>query len=280
MGLTKIALILLWPTITLYALSSILFIVAVFFKKDKLTSVATWLTALGLFLHGTAILLRWIETEHGPYLGTFEIATSYSFLGIFLFLILCFKNKELRFLGVVAMPLSFLLIGYGLMASKEVRALPETFRNYWLVIHINFAKLAYGSCFISAVLGANYLLKARVEKKLQLHKSILSRISSLEALDELSYRFAGAGFVFITIMIAAGAVWANYVWGNYWSWDPVETWSLISWLVYCIYIHLRINRRWHGEKAAWLSIGAFAVLLITLLGVGLVYTTVHSTYMR
>lgn len=104
----------------------------------------------------------------------------------------------------------------------------------------------------------------------------LNRLSLAESLDNLSYRMIGLGFPLLTIGIIAGAVWANEAWGAPWSWDPKETWALITWLVFAAYLHARITRGWQGRRPAYLATGGFFVVWVCYLGVNLLGKGLHS----
>jgi cytochrome c-type biogenesis protein CcsB len=102
------------------------------------------------------------------------------------------------------------------------------------------------------------------------------RLNLAETLDNISYRIIGLGFPLLTIGIIAGGVWANEAWGSYWSWDPKETWALITWLVFAAYLHSRITRGWQGRKPAILAAAGFIVVWICYLGVNLLGKGLHS----
>jgi cytochrome c-type biogenesis protein CcsB len=102
------------------------------------------------------------------------------------------------------------------------------------------------------------------------------RLSLADTLDNISYRIIGLGFPLLTIGIIAGAVWANEAWGSYWSWDPKETWALITWLVFAAYLHARITRGWQGRRPAILASTGFIVVWICYLGVNLLGKGLHS----
>ena len=99
---------------------------------------------------------------------------------------------------------------------------------------------------------------------------------SKEVLDTINYKSVTLGFVLLTGGIITGAIWANFAWGTYWSWDPKETWSLITWLVYAIYLHARLMRGWQGRKIAWISIVGFLAVLFTYWGVNFLLSGLHS----
>ena len=102
------------------------------------------------------------------------------------------------------------------------------------------------------------------------------RLTLADTLDNVSYRMIGLGFPLLTIGIIAGAVWANEAWGSYWSWDPKETWALITWLVFAAYLHARITRGWQGRRPAILAASGFLVVWICYLGVNLLGKGLHS----
>lgn len=263
-----------WLAVTGYSLSAVAFIYSLVFKK-RTFKAGMVLAAAGFLFHTAALGLRWYNTGHGPYMRVYEVYSSDVWIAVLIYLVIQFAKPKLRIFGLFVMPSAVLLIGMAIMASKEIRQLPETFRTFWLILHIFFAKIAYGSLLIAAVAGVLYLLKARYDTR---NLEWLNKIPKLDYLDELNYKFTGFGFFNLTVMIAAGSIWANQAWGSYWSWDPVETWSLITWFIYAIYLHLRRMHGWKGAKAAWFSVTAFAVLVFTLLGVGLIYISNHSPY--
>lgn len=266
-----------WVSVALYALSACCFVYGFVFKKDNALKWGVITAIVGMAPHTVALGFRWYDTGHGPYLKKYEVYSSLVWMGLFMFLLLQWRKPMLRTLGIIILPVSFLMIGRAVLSSSEIKPLPETFHTFWLFVHIFFAKIAYGACLIGTALAGIFLT---TEKKRCFTADWLNRLPEPDIIDELSYRFIGFGFIMIGVMIAAGAVWANEAWGSYWSWDPVETWSLISWVIYGIYLHLRRMHGWKGVKAAWFSILAFAVLLFTMFGIGLVYITHHSPYMN
>ncbi|MHB1418944.1 MAG: c-type cytochrome biogenesis protein CcsB [Bacillota bacterium] len=271
------AIVLLWITVGVYAASSVAFAFNMAFHKEKAFIPASWLAVVGLVTHTVAIGLRWVEAGHGPYMRIYEVYSSDVWILVVMYLLVQWWRPVLRAAGVIVMPVCFLFIGMAVMASPEIRELPVTFTTYWLIVHILFAKLAYGGALIGTALAVLYLLKKRKTETDRL-TTFYQRLPSLGMLDELSYAFIGFGFIMLGIMIVAGSIWANNAWGRYWGWDAVETWSLVSWLFYGIYLHLRFTYKWQGSKAAWFSVIAMGVLLFALFGIGLVYNSFHSPY--
>jgi ABC-type transport system involved in cytochrome c biogenesis permease subunit len=144
------------------------------------------------------------------------------------------------------------------------------FQSPWLVVHVIFAWLAFGCYAIST--GAAVLLLMR-ERLLSWKPSI--SIPDIEALDLVSYRFITLGFINHAVMLVSGAIWAKKLWGHYWSWDALETWSLISFLFYAFYLHARAFLKWKTSRAAWLTVAGLIVLAISFWGVDLFSPSPH-----
>lgn len=267
--------ILFWLAISFYVAASILYVLSLkFSQKNKFIMQGRLAVIIGLIPHTIAILLRWFQTGHGPYAQLYEVAASDTWISIIVFLIICWRYKKLEQIGAIVMPVSFLLLGLGVMGSKEITTIPVTFKTYWLIVHIIFAKFAYGSALAGGGCAVFYLLKAKG------YGGWLERLPGLEKLDELSYKLLAVGYIFNTIMIAAGSIWAKNAWGSYWSWDPIETWSLISWLVYGLYLHLRRTYGWKGSRACWLAIFTLAVMVFAIFGIAYIYPSIHEVYLN
>lgn len=271
--LLRTELIFFWITVIFYAASFCLLTAAAVFERPQWPRGGVVLAIVGLVTHSVAITLRWIAVGHGPYINLYEIASSETWFAVAAYLLLYRKYPNLYLVGSFIMPISFLLIGFGMFGTKQANPIPDTFYTFWLIVHIMFAKLTYGSCLVAAGIGGIYLVKEKWPEK-------LVNLPDLAKLDLLGYRFIAFGFIMAAVMIFAGSIWANEAWGRYWGWDPIETWSLISWLVYAIYLHRRVTGRWEGRKAAWMAIGAVFVLIFALFGVNFVYQSVHSGYMK
>ena len=139
-------------------------------------------------------------------------------------------------------------------------------KSSWLGIHVFFAWLAFGAFALAMGTGIIYLLKDRDSRREQ-KNPVFERFPSLARLDELMFRYVLFGFITHAVMIASGAIWARDLWGAYWSWDPVETWSLITWLLYGVAIHLRVTLGWKGRRLAWVVALAIVAVIITFFGV-------------
>jgi cytochrome c-type biogenesis protein CcsB len=271
-----VEILLMWATVTAYAAASALFIFSFIFKKDVLSKIALGVTCAGMIPHVAAIAGRWVRVGHGPYIGFYEVVSGLALAGVIVFVGLVLYVKPLRALGVVLMPVAFLALGGAMLASKGEVAVTPTLASYWLAVHIAFAKLTYGSFITAAGLAIVHMLRLRGREARG--DGFLAKLTP-ESLDDLTAKFVSAGFIFLGIMIAAGAVWANEAWGRYWAWDPIETWSLISWLVYAVVMHLRFTMGWTGKRFAWITIAALPILLFAMVGVVIVYKSIHGAYL-
>ncbi len=260
-------------TVILYALSSLLYIGSFSFKKDRIAEGASFLLTVGLLTHTVTLIARIASSGHIPVVGNFENTLTGSWF-IVLFTIMVTKRWGLRFIGISTVPFCLLMLGYGWMRGTDVEPLTSTYQIVWLYIHVFFAWCAYGSYTVAFGVAVLYLLK---EKKVsEGKKNFLQGMPSLDLLDELMFRYTIFGFIAEAIMIAAGSIWASRLWGHYWGWDPVETWSLLSWLVYGNLIHLRLVFHWKGSKIAWYLIFAIIAVIVSFWGVNIVMESVHN----
>jgi cytochrome c-type biogenesis protein CcsB len=200
--------------------------------------------------------------------------SSLVWVALVMFLLFSWRVPKLKGVGFVVLPCCFLMMTAGLFSEPGIKELPPTFRSVWLIIHIGFTKLAVGAILIALGSAMLYLLKRTEGSK----NGFYERLPSLDALDAYSYKFAGLGFVFWTVMVASGSLWAHQSWGRYWGWDPIETWSLITWLFFGVYLHLRRFFGWQGKRAAWFIVVVFISSILTLFVIPFVMETVHSEY--
>lgn len=265
----------MWAAVTLYAAGAALFIISVVFRSPRLGDVAMLATALGVVAHVVGIGGRWVRVGHGPYLGMYEIVSTYALFSVLALLIAVRKVRAVRPIAVAVMPIVFLMLAGAMLASKDGVPITGTLASWWLVVHVAFAKLATGSIVTAFAFSAVYLLRLR--------EGMAERFSKMprqEVLDDLAFRFVAVGFIFLGIMIAAGAIWANESWGRYWSWDPIETWSLVTWLLYAAILHARLTLGWRDKRFAWAVALALPFALFAFLGVPIVYDSIHAFYLK
>jgi cytochrome c-type biogenesis protein CcsB len=274
---TEIAL--MWTAVIIYAVSSVLFIAGTVFARKRLLSFALVVATTGLVVQTVAFGIRWARVGHAPYLGFYEVVSAYAWATVAVVVLIGWLRPQLRPLGMVLMPLSLLALGVSMFADKTGEAASGALASWWLTVHVLFAKLSYSSFIVAFALAVVFLLRSG-EDGGGIAKAVLDRLPSQDVVDDLSYRFAAVGLVFLSVMIAAGAIWANEAWGRYWAWDPIETWSLVTWLVYALYLHLRLTLGWRGRRSAWVLVAALPLVAFSFVVVPVVYDSIHGAYIR
>ncbi|KLU66856.1 cytochrome c biogenesis protein CcsA [Desulfosporosinus acididurans] len=264
-----------------YILCMILYWVWIGLKKDLIGTLATSVACLGLIANTAAIIIRMVISGHPPLSNGYEFLMTFVWGIMAVYLYIEFRYK-LRSLGAFVMPIPVMLLMFIIMSmgpeERVAQAIPPALKSQWLTFHVVTAMLAYGAFAISFGLGVMYLLKLKEEGKGWEAKpqGIIARFPDLETLDELSYKVVGFAFPLLSLCIITGAIWANYAWGTYWSWDPKETWSLITWIIYAAYLHARLMYGWKGKRAAWMAVLGFAAVLFTFFGVNYFLPGLHS----
>ncbi len=265
--------VLFWTAVVLYGVSAFSYIFALIAKHDKIFSLGLYTAAAGFVPHVLVIALRWMETGISPFIAISESIIFGIFCAVLIFLILEFANKKVRPLGVLIMPVAFVLLGWaGTMMKAAATQLVPALQSGWIWVHIIGAATGFGAVLTAAGLGLMYLLREN-------HSGgIYEKFPQAPALDNLAYRFVAGGFIMYGLMIISGAFWANQVKGNYWNWDPVEVWSLISWLIYGIYLHLRITFGWRGKRLAWYALIAMFAMIVSYWGIPFTVETFHQGF--
>jgi cytochrome c-type biogenesis protein CcsB len=234
--------------------------------------LATFVTLAGILGQSLAIVLRWIESYdlgigHAPLSNLYESLIFFAWTIVFLYLLIEWRTKN-RSLGVFATPLAFLAMAYASYSptiSSRIQPLVPALKSNWLIAHVLTCFFGYAAFALAFALSLMYLLKKK--GKPEGSNFFIRIIPESSILDDMNYQMVVIGFLLLTLGIITGSVWAHSAWGSYWSWDPKETWSLITWLVYAALLHSRMVRGWRGNKLALLSIIGFSCVLFTYFGV-------------
>jgi len=232
----------------------------------ELGGYGTTLAALGFAFLTLSLISRAIATGHGPFANMYEfsIAFAWGIVGVYLY----FEQRYgTRALGAFAMPFALFFLWYASTVPANIQPLvPALQNNLLLTIHVAIAILAYGTFAISCGSALLYLYQTDNQ---------VAWLPDAALLDEIGYRAVVIGFPAMALVIILGAVWADVAWGSYWSWDPKETASLITWLIYGGYLHARTMRGWRGRRCAMLLILGFVATLFTYFG-NLFFNGLHS----
>ncbi|WP_371374200.1 cytochrome c biogenesis protein CcsA [Thalassotalea aquiviva] len=259
----------LWAALLLYIISgSVAIITTVVWRK--LPQIILFLTSLGFVIHTIAIGLRWYRLEHGPFITMFEILSSNIWSLTLIWLITYIKIPHIRFALVIAQPVLFMMMGWMLISETQDPMFPSTYQTIWLYIHVLFGKVFLGLFYIAFALSCFILLR-----KFKSCRRWFKRLPANENMALLAFRFIAVGMIFDTLMLIAGAIWAQDAWGRYWAWDPLETWSFITWLLVAMLLHARVTWKISPQVSSVLVIIVFIVAFVTFFGVPFMATAPH-----
>ncbi len=254
-----------------YLAAMVMYFIFFAMKNEKMSQYGGWVITAGFVLHTVALIVRGIGAGRIPLTNQYEFATSFAW-GICLCFLIFEKKYHFQALGTFVTPVIFLIIGYAAMQSREVRELMPALRSNWLAIHVSTAIISYGAFGVAFAVSLMFLMR----RSMKGHEFWEKHIPEEERLDLISYRAVSLGFLFLSFVIVSGAIWAERAWGSYWSWDPKETWSLITWIIYALYLHLRLSRGWKGKQAAIFAVVGFVCVLFTYIGVNMLIPSIHS----
>ena len=249
-----------------YAVSVILEFSGTAFRKKGLLRAA-WIAFLAAFaLHSVFLVARGVAAKRLPLSNQFEFANGFAW-GVALFTVAVCTRLQTDWLKVAAMPAALLIMTYAALQPMEIRDLMPALRSAWFGVHIGSAVLSYAAFVIAGCIGARYLILSKKEGDNQ---------KALDQMDFLSYRLVSFGFLFLTVVILSGAIWAEQAWSAFWTWDPKEVWALITWIIYAVYLHLRLRGKKKGRQMAWYLVIAVFVVFFTFAGVNTLLHGMHT----
>jgi cytochrome c-type biogenesis protein CcsB len=267
-------------SMAIYLLSFLGYLAFAVSQNKRLGTSTTFLLTIGLILHSGGLVSRWMETHqtgygYVPLSNMYESLIFFSWTIVLVYLILEFKYRQ-KIIGVFVTPFAFLAIALTSIIpgiDSKITPLVPALQSNWLTIHVTTCFFGYASFAVSFGISILYLIR---DKKGVQKEKVSRWLPSTPILDEINYKSIVIGFPMLTLGIVTGAAWANYAWGSYWSWDPKETWSLITWFIYAAFLHARFTRDWRGRKTAILSIFGFTAVLFTYFGVNYLISGLHS----
>lgn len=264
---------LLWVMLAAYVGAFVVYGMGFWSRSKKMQQVATKVVYIGLFVNAAALVLRSMLIGGLPLNNGFEFGLCFVFVAALAYVIIE-KRFSIGGIGLFVMPILVALGCWLVSVDLTIEPVMPALRSYWLAVHVSAAVISYGAFAVSFAVSIAYLLKEKSGDDGQ--SRLAQSLPSLKILDEITYKLIFVGLPFLTIMLVTGAVWAEYAWGAFWSWDPKETWALITWLVYAIYLHTRFMRGFKGKRAAWLSVLGFAAVIFTFFGVSYLLPGMHS----
>ena len=275
-------------------------------QKNKFSQIGRISSFCANILLFFILCSRWIVAGYFPLSNLYEslLFLTWSLLTLYLYVEL---KTNSNLIGAVLLPVTLFIIGFAnLTLSADMQKsspLVPALQSNWLMMHVSMMILSYATLIIGSLLCLLFLVISKAQdinlkiidksftsvynKIIDYYEDKITSIPSTEilefgkvkllhSLDNWSYRIIGLGFPFLTIGIISGGVWANEAWGSYWSWDPKETWALITWIIFATYLHSRITNGWEGKKTAIIGSIGFFVIWICYLGVNFLGKGLHS----
>lgn len=272
--------ILLGITTFAYLLCALLYLSGVIFRRRTIMFWGSVNGAAALAIQMAGMGLRWWESYqigygHAPLSNLYESLVFAAWAIMLIYLVMEYRTKQ-RSLGVFPAVFAFLAMAYASFSTgvnSKIQPLLPALKSNWLIAHVVTCFIGYAAFAVS--FGISILFIAR-ESRHETSGNALTLLPNLRQLDELNYQMVLFGFLWLSLGIITGSVWADLAWGSYWSWDPKETWSLITWLIYAALLHARNMKGWRGSRVAWMSIIGFGCVLFTYFGVNFLLGGLHS----
>ncbi len=258
--------ILFFGGLVLYFVSVVAHFLALAFRSDKIERLSWGVFYAAIALNGAYIAARGVVAGRLPLANQFEFATAFAWMIGLMAILLHIRTRE-PWLGALTSAAAFLILSFAALQPRTVSELMPALRSGWFAFHIGSAVLSYSGFMIAACVSLRYLMLAGREE---------TEPERLERLDYLSYRMIAFGFLMLTVTILTGCIWAEQAWSAFWTWDPKETWALITWLIYAAYLHLRLNRKWQGRRTAIYALAGIVCVLFTFIGVNVLFAGLHS----
>ncbi len=267
-----------------YLLSSALYVGLLLFRGRGIVGrIATGITLLFFLVQTAGIGLRWYESYqlgigHAPLTNMYESLVFFAWTITIFYLVMEYKFKT-QVIGAFAMPFACIAMAYASLAkgiNQQITPLIPALQSNWLIAHVVTCFIGYGAFALAGGLGLMYLLKDSGRAGTAQPVDSTSALPDLAVIDDITHKTIVFGFLWLTAGIITGAIWANEAWGTYWSWDPKETWSLITWFLYASTLHARFTRGWQGRRIAWLAMLGFISVFFTYFGVNYLLSGLHS----
>jgi cytochrome c-type biogenesis protein CcsB len=248
-------------TIALYTLGLLHSLFGFCQKRQIFVQIAMGMVGCGFAFHTLSLVLLSVQRHHFPITNLPESLCFFAWCISLIFIIANLRYR-IHALGAFILPLVSLLTIVSQVIWEEHRAIPAPLNSAWVHFHVTMAFLAYAAFFLTFISGVLYLIQEK-ELKEKRFRFLYFHLPSLQVCDEILRRSLFAGFLAMSLTIISGAIWAQQAWGHFWSWDPKETASLVTWAIYLILVNYRLSSKWRGRSAAYISIIGFASTLVT-----------------
>ena len=265
-----------------YLLAAAFYLGLFVFKIERVGLIGMFLALGGVGVQTAALGLRWYESYrlgigHAPLTNMYESLVFFAWCTTLFYLALEFRFKT-RVMGAFVMPCVAVAMAYASFSDRiddQISPLIPALQSNWLIAHVVTCFIGYGAFAVAGGLGLMYLLRQSAENSAK-PSSLAGSLPELRMIDDLTHKTIVFGFMWLSAGIITGAVWANEAWGTYWSWDPKETWSIITWFLYASTLHARFTRGWRGRRIAWMALAGFFAVFFTYFGVNFFLSGLHS----
>jgi ABC-type transport system involved in cytochrome c biogenesis permease subunit len=263
-------LITLWASLVLYVIAGCVAIVGAVLRRrpERAFQALAW---SGFALQTLAIGMRWERLGHGPFITMHEILASNVWSLMLIFLLVYWRIRAIRPSAAVVMPIFFVMLGWLFLSDPRDGMLPSTYHTVWLYIHVAFAKIFFGSVLVAVGLAGVVLLR-----RFSSGWITFAAMPQDGPLDELAHRFLLLALIFDSLMLVSGAIWAQDAWGRYWSWDPLETWSFLTWLSLVLAVHVRVTWKPRPVVGSVMVVAVFLFGFLTFFGVPFISEAPHK----
>lgn len=267
----------------IYLLATFFYVAYAIFRHKLAGDAGLIALIAGLLANGAGIGVRWLETHqqgigYVPLSNMYESLVFFAFCIAVLYIFIEFAYK-IKIIGTYIVPFTFLTMAYASYSTefgKEIKPLLPALQSNWLAAHVITCFIGYAAFAIACGMAIFYLYKNALSNRENAQQEATSSKQLLKTIDAINYKMVAFGFIWLTAGIVTGAIWANSAWGTYWSWDPKETWSLITWFVYALALHARYTRGWDGFKMSIVSLVGFVSVIFTYYGVNFLLSGLHS----
>lgn len=265
-------------TIFFYLLATAAYLAFLFLQKEAFEKAGQYMLIAGFAVHTAAMIYAYISDGKIPVRNLHQTLSVAGWAFVCAFFLLQYKFR-LKILGVYTAPLAAALMIIAFPLPREAVESLDVFRSFWLFLHIVFIFMGNASFALACGVGLLYLLQERAIKRKR-PGFFFKRLPSLDLLDNTGYVCILAGFTLMTVGLVTGFVYAKNIWGKFWSADPKEIWSIITWLIYAALLHERLIKGWRGRKSAVMAIVGFGAVLFTFLGVNFLFEGHHEVFTR
>ncbi|MHB9035817.1 MAG: c-type cytochrome biogenesis protein CcsB [Armatimonadota bacterium] len=262
-------------TAIIYGFAAVLYLWSLLGGTEPTRRIASVLMALGLLTHTVSMVYLGISLRRAPLINLYESLMFFAWAMVAVYLVVGRKHR-IPALGAFVAPLSLCIVVFASTLPRGIStSLQPALKSQWSVIHVSSSLLSYASFVLAFGAAVVYVIQEHMLKAKRI-TGLQKRLPPLHVADRLAYKLVSFGFPMLTLGIVTGSLWAQSAWNSYWSWDPKETWSLITWLVYAIYLHVRIVSRWQGKWANRLLIAGFICIITTFFGVNFLGSGLHK----